>query len=180
MLHKNRKMSQLEVDEIYEDFVIEIATKVARQVKGKVYYGFTTVEGMWYVIVKTRELGEKRFFLDMLDYDMLSGVSSKEIADNIVKFYHRIIESRFFIIWILELKVNLYRRYRLIKIIWTYKYTDSTNFKANIMLLISMVSGYTYMIYGNYSQLVALNDFYKCMCLKEMHKRLMIEAHNFS
>ena len=53
---------------------------------------------MWYVIVKTRELGEKRFFLDTLDYDMLSGVSSKEIADNIVKFYHKIIERRFFII----------------------------------------------------------------------------------
>ena len=91
-------MSQSEIDEIYEDFVIEIATKVARQVKGKVYYGFATVENMWYVIVKTRELGEKRFFLDTLDYDMLSGVSSKEIAVNIVKFYHRIIEKRFFII----------------------------------------------------------------------------------
>ena len=91
-------MSQSEIEEIYEDFVIEIATKVAKQVKGKVYYGFATVENMWYVIVKTRELGEKRFFLDTLDYDMLSGVSSKEIADNIVKFYRRIIEKRFFII----------------------------------------------------------------------------------
>ena len=99
MLYKNRKMSQSEIEEIYEDFVIEIATKVAKQVKGKVYYGFATVENMWYVIVKTRELGEKRFFLDTLDYDMLSGVSSKEIADNIVKFYRRIIEKRFFIIW---------------------------------------------------------------------------------
>lgn len=98
MLYKNRKMSQSEVEEIYEDFVIEIATKVARQVKGKVYYGFATIEDMWYVIVKTRELGEKRFFLDALDYDMLSGVSSKEIADNIVKIYHKIIERRFFII----------------------------------------------------------------------------------
>ena len=98
MLYKNRKMTQTEVDEIYEDFVIEIATKVAKQVKGKVYYGFATVENMWYIIVKTRELGEKRFFLDTLDYDMLSGVSSKEISDNIVKFYHRIIEKRFFII----------------------------------------------------------------------------------
>ena len=39
MLYKNRKMTQTEVDEIYEDFVIEIATKVARQVKGKVFYG---------------------------------------------------------------------------------------------------------------------------------------------
>lgn len=97
MLYKNRKMSQLEVDEIYEDFVIEIATKVANQVKGKVYYGFATIEDMWYVLVKTRELGEKCFFLDTLDYDMLSGVSSKEIADNIVKFYHRIIEKRFFL-----------------------------------------------------------------------------------
>ena len=98
MLYKNRKMSQSEIDEIYEGFVIEIATKVARQVKGKVYYGFATVENMWYVIVKTRELGEKRFFLDTLDYDMLSGVSSKEISDNIVKFYRKIIERRFFII----------------------------------------------------------------------------------
>ena len=98
MLYKNRKMTQSEVDEIYEDFVVEIATKVAKQVKGKVYYGYATLENMWYVIVKTRELGEKRFFLDTLDYDMLSGVSSKEIADNIVKFYHKIIEKRFFII----------------------------------------------------------------------------------
>lgn len=99
MLYKNRKMTQTEVDEIYEDFVIEIATKVAKQVKGKVYYGYATLENMWYIIVKTRELGEKRFFLDTLDYDMLSGVSSKEIADNIVKIYKRIIEKRFFIIW---------------------------------------------------------------------------------
>lgn len=98
MLYKNRKMSQSEVDKIYEDFVIEIATKVAKHVKGNVYYGYATIENMWYIIVKTRELGEKRFFLDTLDYDMLSGVSSKEIANNIVKFYHKIIEKRFFII----------------------------------------------------------------------------------
>ena len=106
MLYKNRKMTQSEVDEIYEDFVIEIATKVAKQVKGKVYYGYATVENMWYVIVKTRELGEKRFFLDTLDYDMLSGVSSKEIANNIVKFYSRIIEKRFFIIWPIRESIN--------------------------------------------------------------------------
>lgn len=98
MLYKNRKMSQTEIDEIYEDFVIEIATKVAKQVKGKVFYGYASIEDMWYVIVKTRELGEKRVFLDTLDYDMINGVSSKEISDNIVKLYHRIIERRFFII----------------------------------------------------------------------------------
>lgn len=98
MLYKNRKMTESQVDEIYEDFVIEIATKVAKQVKGKVYYGYATIEDMWYIIVKTRELGEKRFFLDTLDYDMISGTSSKEIADNIVKIYHKIIERRFFII----------------------------------------------------------------------------------
>lgn len=98
MLHKNRKMSQSEIDEIYEDFVIEIATKLAKKVKGKVFYGYATVENMWYIIVKTRELGEKRFFLDTLDYDMLTGVSSKEISDTILKFYHKIIERRFFII----------------------------------------------------------------------------------
>ena len=100
MLYKNRKMSQSEVDEVYEDFVIEIASKVAKHVKGKIFYGYANIEGMWYVIVKTAELGEKRFFLDTLDYDMMSGVSSKEIADKIVKYYRRIVERRFFIIWI--------------------------------------------------------------------------------
>ena len=95
---KNRKMSKSEIDEIYDDFVIEIATKVAKKVKGKVFYGYANIEGMWYVTVKTRELGEKRFFLDTLDYDMLTGVSSKEISDNIINIYHKIIERRFFII----------------------------------------------------------------------------------
>lgn len=98
MLHKNRKMSQTEVDEIYENFVIEIATKVAKKVKGKVFYGYASIEDMWYIIIKTRELGEKRFFLDTLDYEMLTGVSSKEISNNILKIYHSLIEKRFFII----------------------------------------------------------------------------------
>ena len=98
MLFKNRKMSQTEIDEIYEDFVIEIATKVSKKVKGKVFYGYANIEDMWYIIVKTRELGEKRIFLDTLDYDMLTGASSNEIVDNIVKLYHKIIERRFFII----------------------------------------------------------------------------------
>ena len=98
MLYKNKKMSLSEVYEIYEDFVIEIASKVAKNVKGKVFYGYANIENMWYVIIKTHELGEKRFFLDTLDYDMISGVSSKEISDSIVKLYHKIIERRFFII----------------------------------------------------------------------------------
>lgn len=98
MLYKNRKMSQTEIDEIYEDFVVEIASKVAKKVKGKVFYGYANIENMWYVIVKTRELGEKRFFLNTLDYDMINDVSSKEISDKIIKLYHRIIERRFFII----------------------------------------------------------------------------------
>lgn len=95
MFYKN---TITEIDEMYEDFVIEIATKVGKKVKGKIFYGYANTENYWYIIVKTRELGEKRFFLDTLDYDMLSGVSSKEIADNIVKIYYRIIEKRFFII----------------------------------------------------------------------------------
>lgn len=98
MLFKNRKMSQSDIDEVYEDFVIEIANKVAKQVKGKVFYGYANIENLWYVIVKTRELGEKRFFLDTLDCDMITGVSSKEIADKILKIYRTIIERRFFII----------------------------------------------------------------------------------
>lgn len=99
MLYKNRKMSQSEIDEVYEDFVIEIASKVAKRVKGKIFYGYDNIEDMWYVIVKTDELGEKRFFLNTLDYDMMSCVSSKKIADKIVKYYRKIVERRFFIIW---------------------------------------------------------------------------------
>ena len=98
MLHKHRKMSQVDIDEVYEDFVIEIASKVDKNVKGKVFYGYASIEAMWYVIIKTHELGEKRFFIDTLDYDMIYGVSSHEIADNIVKLYHKIIERKFFII----------------------------------------------------------------------------------
>ena len=98
MLYKNRKMTQLEIDEVYEDFVIEIASKVAKRVKAKVFYGYANIENMWYVIVKTPELGKKRFFLDTLNDDMMSGVSSNEIADKIVKYYRRIVERRFFII----------------------------------------------------------------------------------
>lgn len=98
MLYKNRKMLQSEIDEVYEDFVIEIATKVSKKIKGKVFYGYDNIEDMWYVIVKTHELGEKRFFLDTLTYDMMSGVSSKEISDKIIKIYRRIIERKFFII----------------------------------------------------------------------------------
>lgn len=95
MLYKNRKMSQDEIDKVYEDFVMEIATKVAKKVKGKVFYGYANIENMWYVIIKTHELGEPRFFLDTLTHDMISGVSSKEISGKIVKLYHKIVERRF-------------------------------------------------------------------------------------
>lgn len=98
MFYTKAKNTLTEIDEIYEDFVIEIATKVATKVKGKIFYGYANIENMWYIIVKTRELGEKRFFLDTLTHDMMCGVSPKEIADSIVKLYHKIIERRFFII----------------------------------------------------------------------------------
>ena len=98
MFYKKRKNTITEIDEIYEDFVVEIATKVAKKVKGKVYYDYASIENMWYITIKTRELGEKKFFLDTLDYDMLTGVSSKEISNNIIKIYNKLIEKRFFII----------------------------------------------------------------------------------
>lgn len=111
MFYKIPKNTQTEIDEIYEDFVIEIASKVAKKVKGKVFYGYANIENMWYVIVKTRELGEKRFFLDTLDYDMINGVSSKEIADNIIMIYCKIIERRFFIVWVIKRLSNAVKYY---------------------------------------------------------------------
>lgn len=97
MFYKEAKNTLTEIDEIYEDFVIEIATKVSTKVKGKIFYGYANIEDMWYIIIKTRELGEKRIFLNTLTYDMMYGISSKEISDKIVKIYHDIIERRFFI-----------------------------------------------------------------------------------
>lgn len=98
MILKKIKLSHSEIDYIYQDFVFEIASKIAKRVKGKVYYGYASKEDMWYIIIKTSELGEKRFFLDTLDYDMLTGVSSKEISNNLIKFYNELIQKRFFII----------------------------------------------------------------------------------
>lgn len=98
MFYKEAKNTLTEIDEIYENFVIEIATKVSTKVKGKIFYGYANIEDMWYIIIKTRELGEKRFFLNTLTRDMMNGISSEEISDNIVKLYHNIIKRRFFII----------------------------------------------------------------------------------
>lgn len=98
MFYKKAKNTLTEIDEIYKDFLVEITSKVAKKVKGKVFYGYANIENIWYVTVKTRELGEKRFFLDTLDYLMTTGVSSKEIADNIVKSYRMIIERKYFIL----------------------------------------------------------------------------------
>ncbi len=39
MFYKEAKNTLTEIDEIYEDFVIEIATKVSTKVKGKIFMG---------------------------------------------------------------------------------------------------------------------------------------------
>lgn len=70
----------------------------------------------------------------------------------------------------------IYRRYRMIrKFIWTTKFIHPTSFRADIMLLINTISSYTFMIYGEYMWLVALNDYYANMCIAEMHERIKIE-----
>lgn len=43
MFYKIPKNTQAEIDEIYEDFVIEIATTVANKVKGKVFMVMQTL-----------------------------------------------------------------------------------------------------------------------------------------
>lgn len=70
----------------------------------------------------------------------------------------------------------IYRRYRMIsKFIWTTKFIELASFRADIMLLINMISSYTYMIYGEYMWLVALNDYYAERCIDEMYERIKIE-----
>lgn len=70
----------------------------------------------------------------------------------------------------------IYRRYRMIrKFIWTTKFIEPTSFRANIMLLVNIVDSYTFMIYGNYRDLVILNNYYTQMCIDEMYERIKIE-----
>lgn len=70
----------------------------------------------------------------------------------------------------------IYRRYRMIrKFIWTTRFIEHTSFRANIMLLINIVSNYTFIIYGEYEELVALNKYYAQICIDEMYERIKIE-----
>lgn len=70
----------------------------------------------------------------------------------------------------------IYRRYRMIrKFIWTTKFIKPASFRADIMLLINLISSYTFMIYGEYMWLVALNDYYVNVCIDEMYERIKIE-----
>ena len=70
----------------------------------------------------------------------------------------------------------IYRRYRLIRrIIWSFKFVDCVSFRANIMLLINLISSYTYMVYGAYECLLNLDDYYVTLCIDEMHKRIKLE-----
>ena len=70
----------------------------------------------------------------------------------------------------------IYRRYRLIRrIIWSFKFVDCVSFRANIMLLINLISSYTYMVYGEYECLLNLDEYYATMCIDEMYKRIKLE-----
>lgn len=70
----------------------------------------------------------------------------------------------------------IYRKYRMIrKFIWTTKFIEHASFRANIMLLINIVSYYTFMRYGDYKDLVALNKYYTKICIDEMYERIKIE-----
>ena len=70
----------------------------------------------------------------------------------------------------------IYRRYRMIRrIIWSFKFTDCVSFRANIMLLINLISSYTHMVYGEYDCLLNLDEYYVTMCIDEMYKRIKLE-----
>lgn len=70
----------------------------------------------------------------------------------------------------------IYRRYRLVmKIIYSFKYCNSTQFRKNVILLINCVSNYNFMCYGNYEWLVKLNDYYEIQCIDIMYQRMKLE-----
>lgn len=70
----------------------------------------------------------------------------------------------------------IFRRYRMIrKIIWSINITDCVSFRADIMLLINLISSYTLMVYGENECLLNLVNYYAKMCIDEMHSRIKLE-----
>lgn len=70
----------------------------------------------------------------------------------------------------------IYRRYRLVmKIIYSFKYCNSIQFIANMLLLLHCVSDYNYMCYGNYECLSKLIDYYEIQCIDIMYIRAKLE-----
>ena len=43
------------------------------------------------------------------------------------------------------------------------------------MLLISLISSYTYMVYGEYECLLNLDEYYASIYIDEMYKRIKLE-----
>lgn len=70
----------------------------------------------------------------------------------------------------------IYRRYRLImKIIYSFKYYDSIQFRTSILLLIHCITSYNYMCYGNYECLSKLIEYYEIQCIDNMYNRTKLE-----
>lgn len=70
----------------------------------------------------------------------------------------------------------IFRRYRMIrKIIWSLKYENSIVFSNYITTLTCSVYRHMMSLYGSYSCLFDLNNYYKAMCIDEMNERIKLE-----
>lgn len=71
----------------------------------------------------------------------------------------------------------IYRRYRILrKIIQTFEYTNLSEFRNAITILIGAVYDSMNTFYGVYPCLFYLNTYYKTMCFEAMYVRIDIES----
>lgn len=70
----------------------------------------------------------------------------------------------------------IYRKYRIIRrIIWTIPFINSTGYRKSMLSIIDSLYYHTQIVISFYSCLVNVNNYYRTMCIDEMHKRIKLE-----
>lgn len=69
----------------------------------------------------------------------------------------------------------IYRKYRIIRrIIWSIPFINSTGYRKSMMSIIDSLYYHTKSLYLFYACLVNVNNYYRTMCIEEMHERIRL------
>lgn len=69
----------------------------------------------------------------------------------------------------------IYRKYRIIRrIIWTIPFINLTEYRKSMLSIINTLYYQTKSLYSFYACLVNANNYYRIMCIEEMHERIRL------